>query len=79
MMLLSLLYGQAMVQIPVNYTKRVGTSSVTGDPAKAIRLGLRMILLIVEYRLRASLPGGRFARLRRSRAASDQRVGAQTW
>jgi glycosyltransferase involved in cell wall biosynthesis len=77
MMLLSLLYGQAMVQIPVNYTKRVGTSSVTGDPVKAIRLGLRMILLIVEYRLRASFPGGRFARSRRFRAANGQRVDAE--
>ncbi|HVG98963.1 MAG TPA: glycosyltransferase family 2 protein [Chloroflexota bacterium] len=67
MMLLSLLYGQAMVQIPINYTKRVGTSSVTGDPVKAVRLGLRMILLIVEYRLRAFFPGGRFARSRRFR------------
>ncbi len=58
MMLLSLLYGQQMVQIPVHYTKRVGTSSVTGDPAKAVRLGLRMILLILEYRLRSVMPGG---------------------
>src|SRR5919106_1521202 len=47
MMLLSLLSGQPMVQIPINYTKRVGTSSVTGDPIKAVRLGLRMIALIV--------------------------------
>ncbi len=57
MMLLSLLYGQPMVQIPVNYTKRVGTSSVTGDPLKAVQLGVRMILLILEYRLRSLLPG----------------------
>lgn len=53
MMLLSLIAGQAMVQIPVHYTKRVGTSSVTGDPAKAFKLGLRMIALILEYRLRS--------------------------
>jgi glycosyltransferase involved in cell wall biosynthesis len=65
MMLLSLLYGQAMVQIPVNYTKRVGTSAVTGDPVKAVRLGLRMIALILEYRLRSVLPRGRLARARK--------------
>jgi glycosyltransferase involved in cell wall biosynthesis len=55
MMLLSLIAGQKLVQIPVHYTKRVGTSSVTGDPKKAVTLGLRMILLIVEYRLRSWL------------------------
>jgi glycosyltransferase involved in cell wall biosynthesis len=53
MMLLSLIAGHSMVQIPVNYTRRVGQSSVTGDPSKAVRLGLRMIALILEYRLRA--------------------------
>ncbi len=71
MMLLSLLYGQTMVQIPVNYTKRVGTSSVTGDPLKAVRLGLRMIVLILEYRMRAFVPGGRFARSRRYRERNN--------
>ena len=55
MMLLSLISGQTMVQIPVHYVKRVGTSSVTGDLRKAVRLGLRMIALILEYRLRAWL------------------------
>jgi len=49
-MLLSLLREQKVVQIPVNYTKRVGTSSVTGDFLKAFVLGLRMIALILRYR-----------------------------
>ena len=65
MMLLSLMSGQTMVQIPVNYTKRVGTSAVTGDPAKAVRLGLRMIALILEYRARAWLTPGYFRRMPR--------------
>jgi glycosyltransferase involved in cell wall biosynthesis len=69
MMLLSLLSGQAMVQIPINYTKRVGTSSVTGDPVKAVRLGLRMIALIVEYRLRSALQPSFFSCLKRGRPA----------
>jgi glycosyltransferase involved in cell wall biosynthesis len=73
MMLLSLLYGQSMVQIPVNYTKRVGTSSVTGDPVKAVLLGLRMILLIIEYRLRAFLPRGRLADTRKVRRRGNKR------
>ena len=69
MMLLSLLSGQAMVQIPVHYTQRVGTSSVTGDPVKAVRLGLRMIALILEYRLRSVLTPERFACSRGPRSA----------
>ena len=55
MMLLSLMLGQRIVQIPVNYTKRVGTSAVTGDLVKAFFLGLRMIWLILEYRVRSAL------------------------
>ena len=43
----------SMIQIPVNYTKRVGTSSVTGNKWVAFRLGLRMIALILSYRLRS--------------------------
>ena len=77
MMLLSLISGQATVQIPVNYTKRVGTSSVTGDPAKAVRLGLRMIALILEYRLRAWLTPGYFGRMARHPSPFGSRVIGQ--
>ncbi len=38
-------------EIPVNYRRRVGESSVTGDLWKAFRLGMRMIVLVLEYRL----------------------------
>jgi glycosyltransferase involved in cell wall biosynthesis len=38
------------IEIPVNYRRRVGESSVTGDLWKAIRLGIRMIALVLEYR-----------------------------
>ena len=75
MMLLSLIAGQAVVQIPVHYTKRVGTSSVTGDPVKAFRLGLRMIALILEYRVRAWLTPGAFQCYR---AAPGARVAGGT-
>jgi len=77
MMLLSLMSGQAMVQIPVNYTKRVGTSSVTGNPVKAVRLGLRMIALILEYRLRAWLTPGYFRRLPKHRSPFGARLFGQ--
>jgi glycosyltransferase involved in cell wall biosynthesis len=39
------------VEIPLNYRSRVGQSSVTGSRWKAIGLGLRMILLVLEYRI----------------------------
>ncbi|MBV9324588.1 MAG: glycosyltransferase family 2 protein [Chloroflexi bacterium] len=53
MMLLSLLAGLRVIQVPVNYLPRIGVSSVTGDAGKAVRLGLSMIGLVVGYRIRA--------------------------
>ena len=40
------------VQVPVRYLPRVGESAVTGDFGKSVRLGLRMILLVVRTRVR---------------------------
>lgn len=51
MMLLSILMGQKIVQIPVSYKERIGESSVTGSQVKAILLGLRMIWLVCTTRL----------------------------
>jgi hypothetical protein len=53
MMVLTVLMKTSMIQIPVNYTKRVGTSSVTGNKWVAFQLGLRMIALILSYRVRS--------------------------
>jgi glycosyltransferase involved in cell wall biosynthesis len=39
-----------VVQIPVNYLPRVGDSSVTGDLGTTVRLGLRMIGMVVQAR-----------------------------
>ena len=39
------------VEIPVNYRPRVGRSMVTGDIWKSIGLGIRMVLLVWQYRL----------------------------
>jgi glycosyltransferase involved in cell wall biosynthesis len=55
MMVLSLLKGMKVIQIPVNYTKRVGSSSVTGNKLVAFYLGLRMFRLVLSYRLRSWL------------------------
>ena len=60
MMVLTILMNMRMIQIPMNYTKRVGTSSVTGNKWVAFLLGLRMIRLIVEYRLRSWLRPSQF-------------------
>jgi hypothetical protein len=62
MMVLSILMKMKMIQIPVNYTKRVGTSSVTGNKMVAFFLGLRMIALIASYRLQSWLAPPRFRR-----------------
>jgi glycosyltransferase involved in cell wall biosynthesis len=55
LMLLSLRQRLRIIQIPVNYLPRVGRSAVTGDPCKAIALGLSMIGLILRHRLRPRL------------------------
>lgn len=63
MMLLSATHNLKMVQIPVNYFPRVGTSSVTGHFGKAVAVGLRMIGLVLDHRWRSlskkrGYPGG---------------------
>jgi glycosyltransferase involved in cell wall biosynthesis len=77
MMLLSLLHGMRVIQIPVNYLPRIGVSSVTGDTRKAVLLGVWMIGLVLRYRLRAWAASVRPVR-EVSRAADTQmaRAGA---
>jgi glycosyltransferase involved in cell wall biosynthesis len=52
-MLLTILSGARFVEVPVNYLPRVGRSSVTGDPVKALGVGLQMIGLVLQLRRRA--------------------------
>lgn len=52
MMLLTVEKKIKFIQIPVNYKKRVGESSVTGDFWKAFILGIQMIGLILFFRVR---------------------------
>jgi len=51
LMLLVILNGFPFVEIPVNYRKRVGVSSVTGNKFRAFALGIEMILMILRYRV----------------------------
>jgi len=52
MMVLSILMKMKIVQLPINYTRRIGESSVTGNKVTAFFLGLKMIRLIISYRLK---------------------------
>ncbi|MGH2531411.1 MAG: glycosyltransferase family 2 protein [Thermomicrobiales bacterium] len=51
LMLVTITSGARFVEVPVNYLPRVGVSSVTGDLWKAFRLGLRMGIFILRFRL----------------------------
>jgi glycosyltransferase involved in cell wall biosynthesis len=51
MMVVSRVIKLRTVQIPVNYRARVGTSSVTGRRLSAVAVGLRMIWVILSYRV----------------------------
>ena len=55
MILLATRLNIRFVQIPVNYKSRVGQSSVTGNPVKAFRLGLQMIIMILIHRMEGAL------------------------
>ena len=43
------------IEIPLNYRKRIGKSSVTGSKWKAFLLGMQMINLVISYRIRSWL------------------------
>jgi glycosyltransferase involved in cell wall biosynthesis len=51
LMLLTIVSGARIVEVPVNYLPRVGVSSVTGDLVQAAILGAQMIVFIVRFRL----------------------------
>ncbi len=48
--LLTILNRIPFIEIPVNYRKRVGESSVTGNKLRAMLLGFEMIAMILRYR-----------------------------
>ena len=49
MTLLVIAHRIKFIEIPVNYTKRVGKSSVTGNKFVAFSLGLKMISLVIRF------------------------------
>ena len=51
MVILALRKRLKVIEIPVNYRGRVGESKITGNFSGALRTGLRMIGLILKYRL----------------------------
>ena len=51
-LVLTIALGARFVEVPVNYLPRVGRSSVTGSPVEAVRVGLRMLELVLRSRLR---------------------------
>jgi glycosyltransferase involved in cell wall biosynthesis len=55
-MLLTIVSGARFVEVPVNYLPRVGTSSVTGHPIRALQVGLRMISLVLRMRCQVHRP-----------------------
>lgn len=66
MVCLALLRGLRLVEVPVNYRGRVGESKITGSLKTTIRVGVRMIALILRYWLTARLFRPAPARARRS-------------
>ncbi|GMV99913.1 MAG: hypothetical protein AMXMBFR84_10520 [Candidatus Hydrogenedentota bacterium] len=53
LLLLTILNKISFIEIPVNYGKRVGESSVTGNKFRAFTLGMEMIFMILRYRIRS--------------------------
>jgi len=53
LMLLVILNRIKFFEIPLNYSRRVGVSSVTGKKHVAFLLGLKMIFLIIKYRIKS--------------------------
>lgn len=43
--------GTTMLEVPVSYRERRGTSKITGDPKGMVEVGLNMFALIIGYRL----------------------------
>lgn len=51
MVVLALLARLRIIEIPVNYRGRVGDSKITGSRKTALKVGSRMIALILRYRI----------------------------
>ncbi len=52
LMTLAIRSGLRCVEIPIHYQPRLGASKITGSFWKAFRLGLRMMVMVVQYRFK---------------------------
>ena len=75
-MLLTVTSDARFIEVPLNYLPRVGTSSVTGKRLAALGVGLRMIVLVLQFRRRAprwpARPPGRTPRSVLAEEARDE-------
>jgi len=53
--ILTILNKIKFLEVPLNYKKRVGKSSVTGNKLKALNLGIQMIAYVLQTRLKSWL------------------------
>jgi glycosyltransferase involved in cell wall biosynthesis len=74
-MLLTITSEARFVEVPVNYLPRVGISSVTGSPVKALMVGIAMIRLVLRFRSSKSLPHTRPAALVAAPPAAEANTG----
>ena len=51
LVILTALSGKTILEIPISYKKRVGVSKITGSIKRAILVGIRMVSLVIKYRL----------------------------
>jgi glycosyltransferase involved in cell wall biosynthesis len=68
MVVLALLAGLRVIEVPVNYRGRLGESKITGSFKTTVRVGFNMISLILAYRVRT---------LARPRPVRSQRSAAE--
>ena len=50
LVILGLKHGFRIIEVPVNYRGRIGLSKITGNLMGAIKTGLKMIGLVLQYR-----------------------------
>lgn len=50
--ILAIVGGLKVVEVPVNYSRRSGASKITGRKSRTIGVGLKMVGLILKYRIR---------------------------
>jgi glycosyltransferase involved in cell wall biosynthesis len=72
MMMLCVLSGARVIQIPVNYKERVGESMVCGNAWVAAMLGLRMVALVTQVRLASVVRPSLFRAARRRPAPAHE-------